>query len=39
MGKKMASFSRPVTAMCKETVNAAHELSLEVRAYGHTMNE
>ena len=26
---KIASFSRPVVAMCKETVNAAQELSLE----------
>lgn len=29
MGNKIASFSRPAVAMCKETVNAANELNLE----------
>ena len=29
MADKIASFSQPATMMCKETVNAAYELSLE----------
>ena len=28
MGEEIAAFSKPVTAIAKETVNAAHELSL-----------
>lgn len=29
MGEKIASFSQPVVAMAKETVNAAYEMTLE----------
>lgn len=29
MANKIASFSRPVIAMAKETVNASYELNLE----------
>lgn len=29
MAEKIASFSRPAVAMCKETVNSAYELNLE----------
>ena len=28
MGEKIATFSKPTTAICKETVNAAYELTL-----------